>query len=159
MTPRCFFMLCASGLLTACGPVKLLESSGPFVMPTAQVTQVQRLEVSAEASRLEITVDIENPNTYPVPMTDATYELQVNQIRYRSLFEPNTTLPASGRMSVVLPAVLPGVGADHKLSAYNASGSIGLEPPEDVGRLLARLFSIRPRVGFAGQGDVTEKGR
>ena len=135
--------------LPGCGPLKAPEMPTPIASPQAQVLGVRRVEAGPDAHRYVIIVALTNPNDVALPMLDADYRLDIGDAEYRGDTSPNATLPASGRLTLELPAVVTADGNE-----YDVRGSLELDPPQQLKQVFYELGLPRPRANFAGRGEI-----
>jgi len=133
-----------------CGPIKVPDFPPALQQPVVQVTAVELVDQSEQASSYRVHVRLENPNAFELPLTDAKYTVNIGGGSYSADFPPNRTLPANRDVDVLLPAVVAGGGA----GSYDVSGTLEMSPPHEMRQLMYDLGIPRPRVAFAGQGTV-----
>ncbi len=155
MNTRISMMLMTGLLLAGCSWLKPPKPPKPVIDPEAAVTQVRLIRSGDQASRFDITVTLTNPNDFALELEGAHYSFEIGPSRYETETVPHTTLPKSGKISIALPAVLTGEGgAPPTGGQYHASGSITLNPPGQIRRVLYELGLPKPKVRFDGQGMV-----
>lgn len=142
-------LVLVTGGLGGCGPLKAPELPTPIASPEAQVLSVRRVEAGTDAQRYVVVVALTNPNDVALPMLDADYRLEIGPGEYHGDTSPNATLPASGRLTIELPAVLTAEG-----DQYEVRGSLELDPPQQLKQVFYELGLPRPRANFAGRGEI-----
>ena len=150
-----FLALAAALAIAGCSAVKLPQPPVPVQTPAATVSSGVRTATSREAGRYLITVRLENPNDFPLPITRADYTLTVGQARYEGDLIPPATLPALGSVHIELPAVLvAGESSAATDAAYETSGTVQLYPPGEIRALMHDLGLPLPTASFSGAGPI-----
>lgn len=142
------------GALTACGPLKAPEMPTPVTAPVSQVQSVRLVEAGPDANRYMVTLLLTNPNDYALPLLDADYRVQIGDAGYRGDTAPNRTLPASGHVLVELPAVIAAGDAPESGTEYRISGSLEMDPPQQLKQVFYEFGLPRPRTSFSGSGTI-----
>lgn len=124
--------------------------------PTAQVTGVRLVEHTTTGSRLEVLLQLGNPNDFGLPLTRSDFSFRVaggDSFTFND--QPHRSIPAKGTQLVRLPVALANpssiVGA-----AFVVEGSVTYEPPGEIRKLLTESSVPLPSVGFRGEGVVTQ---
>jgi len=140
--------------LAGCGPIRLPRLPKPIAKPETAVTGVRLVETGANAARYDIDVALYNPNDEPLPLTFVEYRFEVEGRRYETDGLPRTTLPASGRVTVTLPAIVTGDQSPPDSGGYRTSGRITITPEGEVRRLLYTMGWPKPKTSFEGAGPI-----
>ena len=136
---------------TGCGVRKLLKVK----RPSAQVTSVSVLSQSAEGVRVEVVVNMSNPNQTPLPLLRSQYRLTVDDVGSFEMTDAlHRTLPAGGRQVVTLPAVFEAAGVSLTGTRYTIAGSITYVPPGQIRKLLTESSIPLPSVPFQAAGQL-----
>ena len=149
------------------GSVAGCAGLGPLTAPTATVSRVTVASQTPHGVRVEIDVELTNPNTVPLPLVDAHYRLTIRDV---GSFAFNDrvfrTIPAStsddpdavGRQIITLPVAfeLPDPSTAHGIGhwAYDAKGKISYEPPGEIRKLLTESNLPLPTTSFRAAGQV-----
>ena len=131
--------------------------------PQARVLGVSVTQRSQEGVRLEMAVEIENPNRVPLPLIESTYTLTVDNAG-SSAFSDRLfrTLPATrrsrgqatGRQVIHLPVAYPWQGNDLIGAAYRVEGAVSYRPPGEIRMLLSEAKLPLPQTTFSGTGQI-----
>ena len=153
MRTAVIILLCVTA--GGCSWLKLPRLPQRVLKPAAVVTQVRQVERSEIAARYEIDVSLYNPNDFPLPITFAAYSLSIGGSSYKTDTVPSATLPATGRLTVSLPAVLrTGAEAGSDAPGFDASGTFTITPEGEMRRMLYEIGFPKPRAVFNGRGEV-----
>jgi hypothetical protein len=123
----------------------------PIGVPDAQVAAVRVVESSDVAGRYMIYVTLTNPNNIALPIEASDYSLTVAGKTYKGDTPPQATVPASGSITVKLPAVIPGGGGGGQ---YDVSGGLTLHPPGQIKQILYDIGVPMPQARFSGKGTA-----
>ena len=75
--------------------------------PSVRVTDARAVEVSEEGARVEVTLELENPNAVPLPLPEASYRVAVDGWGvYAFDTLPARVVPPNGTQTIVLPAAI-----------------------------------------------------
>lgn len=142
-TIGCFLVVFALGS-TGC--------TNNLASPVARVSDVRVVQQTDQGSRVEVDVELTNPNSTPLPLVRSSYTVSAGAGQaYHSTERLNRTLPGKGKQVVTLPAVFTGaVGG-----SYNVSGGVTYEPPGEMRKLLTESYYPLPSVGFSGSGSMS----
>jgi hypothetical protein len=123
--------------------------------PITRVASVNIVEQSSEATRVEVTVELANPNRDPLPLTESAYTVRVGNARaFSSTEQLHRTIPSRGRQIVVLPAVFRGSAAAG--GDYQVNGSVTYNPPGEIRRGMTEMGIPLPSTGFRDSGKLGE---
>ncbi len=134
-----------------------------LIPPSASVEHVRVIDQSAQGSRLEVLVRMENPNVVALPLPSATFTLTLQGIGTFSFTDtPHVTLPAKrtdgefgpGVQFLKLPAAVATNGKDTHGAGYRVNGSIIYEPPGEIRKLLTESRVPLPTMNFSKSGTV-----
>lgn len=153
-TPLLPLLLVAMALLVVgCQGNKTKGESGEVKSPTARVVGAKLISTTEHGSRIDVMVELENPNAIPLPLIETRYSFTAaGDAASRGRDNPNRTLPAKGKQTVTVPVAVPkvvGAGA-----AFAMEGTIDYEPPGEVRRLLTESKIPLPHVNFRGEGVI-----
>lgn len=123
--------------------------------PGAEVKSLAVTEVTDEGARVEVTVELTNPNDLALPLRVARYTLRIESLGQTSLTDlPPVTIPAKGSRLMVLPASLPFEGGELSGQAYSFDGTVTFEPPGEVRRVMTESGIPLPSTPFRGEGTL-----
>ena len=134
-----------------------------IVQPSAFVSGVKLIEQTPEGARLEVIVELENPNLTPLPLAHSGYTITIDGVgTYRFADRPRRTLPAGveeggsavGRQTLRLPMAMSGPGNGPAGLTYHVEGSVLYEPPGAIRKLLTESNVPLPSVPFSGTGTI-----
>lgn len=121
--------------------------------PGATVTAVAVTKVSQEGARVEVTVELHNPNEHALPLRVSHYTLRIDGFGETTLRDqPPVTVPAHGSRRMVLPASLVTDGQPLQGQAYAFSGMVTYEPPGEIRRVLTDSGLPLPSASFRSDG-------
>jgi hypothetical protein len=143
------FMVAAAMLLCGCAVVK---------RPPANVTSVAVTEQTDQGGRIEVVVDLVNPNDdTPLPMPRAIYTVTVGDDKTFHFEQiPAATLPAAGVQTLTLPAAFADA-APLAGQPYRVTGRVEYTPPGEIRRILTDSGLPLPSSPFSAQGTLQEK--
>ncbi|MCC7146696.1 MAG: hypothetical protein IT443_09640 [Phycisphaeraceae bacterium] len=125
--------------------------------PKIQVAAVNVTEQTEEGVRLEVVLNVENPNSIALPLDTIKYTVDVPGIgRFRMTDQANHTLPTEGRQTLVLPAALTlsGKSRDVHGATYRVHGRIAYQRPETFIENLAEEKLPLPKAHFKSSGQL-----
>lgn len=167
--PRRFFSLKPVVLLLLIVGPWGCQSSDQVEPPQAQVAIVRLIEQTPQAAKLEIELNLANPNLVALPVIQCDYTLKLTEGQASNAAAAHTftdqlhhTLPGGvkeggsriGRQTVTLPATVPAAAYDLKGAWYDVQGTISYEPPGEVPKLLHEFNGRLPTFHFKGSGRV-----
>ena len=136
---------------TGCSPPKI--DLNVLKRPSAKVTHVTIVEQTDQGAQVEVTVELRNPNSVPLPLVASQYTVTVDQIAPFSLHdEVHMTLPAGGRQTVTIHAAFAAGGDNLRGRACTVTGTITYRPPGQLRKVLTESYVPLPSVTFRGQG-------
>ncbi len=131
-----------------------------YLMPKVAVGDAVLTDQTDEAVRLEIPVDLQNPNTEPLELLRFSYSVSVNGSQvYSGKRSAEATLAAGGGKHMILPAIVPlermgwsgGLPAD---ASWTLRGNLMYVTPGEIAEILLDTGVRKPKVGFSGAGRV-----
>ncbi len=134
-----------------------------LVPPSASVESVRVIDQTAEGSRLEVLIRMENPNLVSLPLPSVNFTLTLKDVGTFAFTDtPHITLPAKrndgeygpGIQFLKLPAAIATQGKDSHGAAYQVSGAIVYEPPGEIRRLMTESNVPLPTMNFSQAGTV-----
>jgi uncharacterized lipoprotein len=135
--------------------VALLAGCSSLQTPTGVVTAVRPTAATAEGARVEVTVELINPNDIPLPLLRTDYTVTLEGVGTFTFHDPtDRTLPAGGTQAVVLPAAFAKDGGQVGGVPYRVTGNITYEPPGEVRKVLTESGIPLPTVSFAASGRL-----
>lgn len=144
-------LVAAMGLQTGCGSQNRLLPS--FVSdPQITVESVRRVAVSPAGSQYEIVLTLTNPNKEPLPLTLASYQLQIGGESYSTQANPNAELPVGQTLTIRLPAAIVAQGND-----YSLSGSVHYKPLGQLRDVMTDVGIPLPRQAFRSAGQIVDE--
>ena len=124
--------------------------------PTATVSAIRLAEQTADGVRVEVDVELENPNDFELPLPKCDYTIAVNGAGEFSFNDvPLRTLPASGTQTLTLVAAFAHDRGDLVGANCSVSGSVTYDPPGSVRMLLTESRVPLTWVSFSGKGALT----
>lgn len=146
-------LCCILALTGGCRGNKTKGESGEVKSPTARLVGAKLMSTTEHGSRIDVMVELENPNALPLPLIETRYSFTAaGDAASRGRDNPNRTLPANRKQMVTVPiAVSKVVEAG---AAFSIEGSIDYEPPGEVRKLLTESKIPLPRVSFRGEGVI-----
>lgn len=125
----------------------------PVQTPLAEVKSVAVTDVSEEGARVEVTVELHNPNDHALPLRISQYTLRIDGMGEMSLRDqPPVTVPARGSRRMVLPASLVTEGQPLQGHAYVFTGKVTYEPPGEIRKVMTDSGVPLPSAAFRGEG-------
>lgn len=121
--------------------------------PAASVTGVRLVEQTEEGALLEITIGVENPNDVALPLSAASFSVDVAGASGTFTGKPNRTLPAGGSQTVTLNAAL-ATTASVSGAAVSVRGTITYVPPGEIRQLMTETYIPLPSAPFTYGGSV-----
>ena len=86
------FLLLLFAMVSACADLGIK----PITYPTVSLSSLQLLNASLSEQSYEIQLQIDNPNTFPLPLTTIDYELTLNDTVFaKGTNEEAVTIPAN----------------------------------------------------------------
>lgn len=133
----------------------LIGCSSNLTNPTTRVTGARVVQHSEQGTRVEVEIELTNPNTTPLPLIKSDYTVSTGKGQaYHATERLNRTLPSRGKQTITLPAVFTG-GADTGESSYSVTGSVSYEPPGEMRKLLTESRYPLPSVSVSGSGVLS----
>lgn len=133
--------------------------------PSIEVGEAVLVEETTEALRLDVALDLANPNDEPLELLQFEYAFSIDGASvFRAKQSAEATLSASGRKRLVLPAVVPldgapwPAGARPADAAWSIRGSLLYVAPGALAEALLDTGVRKPRAGFGGSGRVPLQG-
>jgi hypothetical protein len=133
--------------------------------PSIAVGEAVLVEETSEALRLDVALDLVNPNNEPLELLQFEYAFSIDGASvFRAKQSAEATLSASGRKRLVLPAVVPlerapwPEGARPAEAAWSIRGSLLYVTPGALAEALLDTGVRKPRAGFGGSGRVRLEG-
>lgn len=120
---------------------------------TARVVELRIAERSADGTRFEAVIELDNPNRFALPLREVTYSVSVGGQSQSLVDNAHRTVPGKGSQQVVLPASFPITG-DLTGVNYNVSGRVEYEAPGELRDALTEAGIPLPTSGFAGKGSL-----
>jgi len=122
--------------------------------PSATVVGVTLTEQTATGSRVELAVELDNPNGSPLPLKETSYTLNINGQTMKLTDDANRVVPARGKQTVVFPAAFATDGVSLRGEPFTARGQIHYKPPGEWRNLLNESGVPLPSSSFSGEGTV-----
>jgi len=135
-------------------PACTLPRVPKVVEPEARVVGATLVEQTAEGAAFEVLVELTNPNEFALPVTIASYRVEVDGRRYSFTGKAGASMPPTGTQTLTLRAAVPTDGEDLSGAAYEVSGHVVYEKPGELRRVLVESGVPEPRLAFAGSGAV-----
>lgn len=149
-------------LLPGCSSFKPWDVFDRPRSPKIQVADVRVTERTEQGARVEMVLDMTNPNDVALPLVDVKYHVELPGAGVESFSmkdRPNMTLPAKGSQRLILAAAFeanPQAGQIQAGSKYHVSGSITYRPPQTFVENLAEEALPLPSASFSAKGTLEE---
>ncbi|MBL1215988.1 MAG: hypothetical protein D8M59_00665 [Planctomycetes bacterium] len=139
-------------------PAVLFWGCSSYQAPTVALHDIRLVDQSTEAGRVDVRLEVRNPNDEPMPLHKVTYRLALSGgPAYRSFRFAEATVPQNASRLVTVPVILPVTGAAGAFQAdadraFKFSGKLSYQAP---GQLAEALFDtgVRvPKASFAVAG-------
>lgn len=126
--------------------------------PEVQAVKAQELQLSAEGSEIQLTVELRNANDAPVELTTWEYSVIINdQTAYTGTWAASLTLPPKDRMLADLPAFIPASFGNLSGAEWRVGGQLTYRATGKLDRLLYQLGVNHLSAGFGTGGTGIEK--
>jgi len=129
--------------------------------PSISIGQAELVSETEEALRLDIALDLANPNSEPLELIRFDYSVSIDGVSvYRGKRAAEATLSASGGKRLVLPAVVRFDQVPWQASgrpaeaAWSIRGSLLYVTPGALAEILLDTGVRKPRARFGGAGRV-----
>ena len=137
-----WFILCVAAAFVA-------GCAGSVSKPTASVRSMSVKEVTSQGITLNFDVDVENPNSFALPLAELDYDLTLAEVKVLDgKTKPEGSVPAQGKRGVVLPVTMT---FENLLAAEEGIRKSG----GDVPLGLAANLEFTPPGSFASLGNVS----
>lgn len=151
----CKLLLSVLAVTLWCGCSIRMPQYHHVTTPSAQVQSVAVTQVSEEGARIEVTVELHNPNSLALPLRVNRYTLRISDVGQVSLTDlPPVTIPANGSRRIVVPASIVTDGHPLQGRTYALEGSVTYEPPGEVRRVMTESGIPLPSAEFRGEGTL-----
>ncbi|MEX0652790.1 MAG: LEA type 2 family protein [Phycisphaeraceae bacterium] len=123
--------------------------------PRAEVRSVAVTEQTAEGARIEVVVQVHNPNDVALPVRSAAYDVTVDQAgTFTFTDQPPVTLPPRGEQTITLPAAF--VRSDEPLVGrpVRVAGRLRYQPPGEIRQLMTDYWIPLPSLSFDRQATL-----
>jgi len=145
-------LLIASLFITGCRVAEKVKEE-KVDTPPATVASVRVAQQTGEGVRLEVVVELTNPNDVALPLKSSSFSVRVGGAAASMSTRPNRTLPARGMQTVVLPIAL-ATGESVSGAQVSVTGTITYEPPGEIRKLLTESKIPLPTTSFSYQGQI-----
>ncbi|MCC7204363.1 MAG: hypothetical protein IT441_04740 [Phycisphaeraceae bacterium] len=155
-------LLAAVVVLAGCSSFKPWDVFDRPRDPKVHVADVRVTERTEQGVRVELVLEMTNPNDEALPLVDVKYAVDLPGAGVKGFStkdRPNMTLPAKGSQRLVLAAAFetnPQTAAIGAGNRYHVSGSITYRPPQTFVENLAEEALPLPSAGFSGKGILEE---
>lgn len=140
-------------VITGCRGNKTKGENEKVSEPTARFVGARLVSATEQGARIEISVELENPNGVSLPLVESRYTLSLGGAKAaHGVDRPNRTLPAKGRQIVLIPVAVEGTVSAG--AAFSVHGAVAYEPPGEVRKVLTESKVPLPRVSFEGAGNL-----
>lgn len=153
------FLLVVSVLTGGCA------TTAGIAEPRANVIEVSLVDQTAQGARVEVVIELLNPNAAPLPLLKADYSVRVAGVEpFVSSAQPNRTLPGRtaargpdpaptpGRQLLRLAAAFATQGQELRGASFQVSGTVTYEPPGEIRKMLTDSGVPLPAVPFTASG-------
>jgi len=135
-------------------PACTLPRLPKVVEPEARVVGATLVEQTADGAAFEVQVELINPNDFALPVTIASYRVEVDGRRYSFTGKAGASMPPTGVQTLTLRGAVPTEGGDLSGASYEVSGHVVYVKPGELRRVLVESGLPEPRLAFAGSGTV-----
>ncbi|MCP3905509.1 MAG: hypothetical protein GY715_17930 [Planctomycetes bacterium] len=128
--------------------------------PSVEVLDAKVVEVTDEAMRVDIALDLRNPNAEPLELKEFTYSFNVNGNRmFQGKRSAHATLSRTGAKRLNIPAVIRFDRAGWtetrpKEVTWSVNGSLVYLTPGALAEILLDINVRKPRAPLRGRGTV-----
>jgi hypothetical protein len=122
--------------------------------PSARVVGATLVEQTAEGAAFEVRVELTNPNDFALPVTIASYRVQVAGRSYSFTGKAGASMPPTGVQTLTLRGAVPTEGEDLAGEPYEVSGHVVYEKPGELRRVMVESGLPEPRLAFTGSGTI-----
>lgn len=137
--------------MTLC--VALVSGCSGTGAPRGRVLDAALVEETAEGSRVEFVVELENPREEHYPLVEAGYLLEVAGAgTFRFTEYPAEALPGQGTQRLLLAGALP--ATDLAGRTWRVSGSVSYQPGGEFRQVLTDSGVPLPVASFDGKGTL-----
>jgi hypothetical protein len=147
--------------LLAATAMSLLAGCSIYQNPEVRVGEASLTERSSEAIRIDIPVELSNPNQEPLDLLRFTYRFAVDgRTVFQGMRAGQATLSARGERRLVLPAIVRfdavdwDAGSMPESLGWSVSGSLLYLTPGEIAETLLDLGVRKPTTGFRGRGEI-----
>jgi LEA14-like dessication related protein len=137
-----------------------LAGCAGFRAPRIEVLDATVVEVTDEAMRVDIALDLSNPNAEPLELREITYAFTIDGTRtFSGKRSAQATLPSTGTNRLNIPAVVrwDRTGWEETrpdTSNWSVNGSVVYLVPSPLAEILLDINVRKPRAPFRGTGTV-----
>ena len=123
--------------------------------PSVDVIEFKQAAASPDGRRFEVTLEVSNPSSVPLPLPEASYRLRVAGLgEYAYIDLPNAVVGALQTQRLTLPAAISAGQGELTGETWELSGSLVYEPDRPLRKFLTETGSPLPRVFFSGEGSL-----
>lgn len=123
--------------------------------PTATVAGLRVVERTSVGCRVELTLELANPNAVSLPLERTQYTIAIAGGLAVTLEDhANCTVPAKGRQTVTLPASFADEGTSVQGASFKVQGLVQYKPPGEWRTILTESGVPLPSSRFQGAGVV-----
>jgi len=122
--------------------------------PETRVLGVAVTQRSAEGARVELMVELNNPNATALPLRHSNYRVRMGERSFSFKQRLDVTLPGHGTQRITLPAAFADGAAIGPDTPYQVSGSVTYEPPGEFRRILTDMRIPLPSRSFSAAGQL-----
>jgi LEA14-like dessication related protein len=145
-----YSMLVSICLLAACaGPVTLVDS------PSVRLTRIESGRMSFDRQTFVLGFDISNPNAFPLPVKELSYNVQIANQQFASGKSwAAFTVPSNGDSSFAISVDLDMMQQASQIASLLRAGSRGALAYELNGKLAVDIPFTRP-ILFSNKGTIS----
>jgi len=131
-----------------------------FRAPRIEVLGAKVVEVTDEAIRVDIALDLINPNAEPLELREITYSFTIDGTRtFQGKRSAQATLPSTGANRLNIPAVVRFDRAGWETTrpdeaSWSVTGSLVYLAPGALAEILLDINVRTPKAPFRGTGTV-----
>jgi hypothetical protein len=150
------------GTLLLAAAVACGGCTSSIIAPTAKVTSITLADQSAQGARVQVTVELKNENTVPLPLVRCDYTVSLAGVGSFTFSEnPNKAIPArrtdinAGPATQVVTLIAAfATAGEVKGRDCRVDGSITYETPGEIRKIMTETSLPLPAMPFSGGGRL-----
>lgn len=147
---------CVGRAACLCAAAVVAVTAGCAAGPAVRGVKAEQVTTTADATHVNLTLEMLNTNDAPIELTEWHYSATVNgRTVYSGTWVAALTLPARVPMTTTIPVVIPRSSeVDIAHTKWSVGGSVGYRATRQIDRLLYQLGINRLSAGFDVRGDT-----